>query len=377
MKSVPLVSESTPALPNHLDTYRDALDRDVAAINATSVVDVIDGERLQTESPVRDIYEAFARFLLIDVANGDATADTIKAYHREVSYWMDWCCRRQVDPVAARRSHIEAYRAELKAAGLSVSTRSHKLSIIRRFYDAGVKHGVLKTNPAEGVKGGKDLTPPEEKIRALTEGALAALLNTVPHDVVSGQRDRLILGLMGLQGLRSVEVWRLDHADAVLEGDQALLRVHGKGHKIRTLPLRADVWRAWQDYTAAKLKAGLSASGPVIVGHGNHGRGQRISRRSLENVVNKYMEQAGLKRDGVSCHGLRHTFATVALHNGAKIEYVRDEMGHHLVDTTMTYVRLLQKRENSAASFIGVELHFEESAQEPEQELVQRQEQLL
>ena len=308
-----------------------------------------------------NLSEAFARFMLVDVANGDATADTIKAYHREVRMWVNWCHRRDIDPARVRRAHIEAYRQELKNGGISVTTRSHKLSIIRRFYDAAVKHGLMEQNPAEGLKGGKDLTPPEEKIRALTEGALDSILNAIPHNNISGLRDRVIVALMGLHGLRSVEVWRLEHAHIETEGDRALLRVQGKGHKIRTIPLREDVWRALQEYNAAKIKAGFIVEGAIIIGHGNNGRGARISRRSLENVVNKYMSKLGLKRDGVSCHGLRHTFATVALHNGAKIEYVRDEMGHTLMDTTMTYVRLLQRRENSAAQFIGAGLRFQEA----------------
>ncbi len=78
-------------------------------------------------------------------------------------------------------------------------------------------------------------------------------------------------------------------------------------------------------------------------------------------MVNKYLEKTGFKRPGVSCHGLRHTFATLALHNGAKVEYVRDEMGHRLMDTTMTYVRLLSRRQNSAAAFIGAGLRFDET----------------
>lgn len=316
-----------------------------------------------------DLLQAFAQFLMMDVANGDATEDTVRAYYREVGLWLRWCAAREVDPLWVERVHIETYRQELKARGIGVSTRSHKLSIIRRFYDAAVKHGLLANNPAAGVKGGKDLTLPEDKIRALTEGALDALLCSIPADTLAGRRDRVIVGLMGLHGLRSVEIWRLDHEHLERQGDAALLHVRGKGHKTRVLPLRGDILRAWDDYQDAKAQAGYLVEGAVIVGHGNNGRAARISRRSLENVVNKYLEKTGFKRPGVSCHGLRHTFATVALHNGAKVEYVRDEMGHRLMDTTMTYVRLLSRRQNSAAAFIGAGLRFDEPQNTPPDEI--------
>lgn len=92
--------------------------------------------RQELESPVRDIHHAFARFLMIDVASGDATADTIKAYHREVKLFTQWCLADGIEPVQAKRHHIEAYREALKANGIAVATRSHKLSIVRRFYEA-------------------------------------------------------------------------------------------------------------------------------------------------------------------------------------------------------------------------------------------------
>lgn len=296
---------------------------------------------------------------MVDVAHGDATADTIKAYYREVRMWTQWCQGYGLDPADARRSHVEQYRQELKAAGASVVTCAHKLSIVRRFYDAAIKHGLCEVNPAAGVRGGKNLTPREETIRALTEEALTAVLATVPTDSVSGLRDRVVLALMALQGLRSVEVWRLDHEHIERDAQGAIMRVRGKGHKGRSVPLRPDVLRAIDEYEAAKLKARFEVAGALIVGLGNNGRGERVSRRSLENIVNKYLMAAGVKREGVSCHGLRHTFATLALHNGAKIEYVRDEMGHSLLDTTMIYVRLLAKRDNSAATYIGTGLSFD------------------
>jgi len=307
-----------------------------------------------------NIQDAFAQFMMVDVAHGDATADTVKAYYREVRMWSNWCEKYGIDPATARRSHVEKYRQELKAAGMSVVTCAHKLSVIRRFYDAAIKHGLRQNNPAAGVRGGKDLTAREDKIRALTEPALESVLQAIPSDTISGLRDRVVVGLMSLHGLRSIEVWRLDHEELERDANGALLRVRGKGHKTRTIPLRPDVLRAIDEYTEAKAKAGHETTGAVIVGHGNNGRGARITRRSLENIVNKYLEATGNKREGVSCHGLRHTFATLALHNGAKIEYVREEMGHSLLDTTMVYVRLLSKRQNSAANFIGTGLTFGE-----------------
>jgi hypothetical protein len=58
----------------------------------------------------RDIYEAFAVFLQVDVAHGGATEDTVKAYHREVKFYVEWCLKHNIAPEKATRRHIEAYR---------------------------------------------------------------------------------------------------------------------------------------------------------------------------------------------------------------------------------------------------------------------------
>lgn len=301
------------------------------------------------------LYEAFAQFLSIDVANGDATDDTVRAYHREVLYWVKWLAQRGVSPARARRSDVERYREMLKAQGAAVTTRSHKLSIIRRFYDAAVKHGVLEVNPAAMVRGGKDLTPPEEKIKALTQNALAGLAGAIPTHTVAGRRDRAIIALMAVHGLRRVEVHRLNHESIDTDGDSPAVVVHGKGNRVRRVFLRADTYSAIVNYVQTKLEVGMPLSGALFVAHGNRTRGSRLSRRSLNDIVDGYLTAASLKREGVSCHALRHTHGTLAVAGGAKVEHLRDEMGHAKLETTGLYVKAVERVKHNPANFIDVE----------------------
>lgn len=302
-----------------------------------------------------DIHTAFARFLQIEVANGDATDDTIAAYFREVGLWVRWCDAKGVAPETVRRLHIEAYREDLKQQGLSVSTRSHKLSIIRRFYDGAVRAGLRKDNPAAGVKGGKDSTPPEEKIKALTSHALSKLADNISAETLIGKRDRAIVALMAVHGLRRVEIARLDEASLEEDGDKASLKVHGKGHRIRRVFLRPDTFNLLWVYLQSKRDLNYPAPGPLFVSHSNRSRGARISRRSLNDIVDHYLNASWLKRAGVSCHALRHTFGTLAVAGGAKIEHLRDAMGHSKLETTGIYVKAVERGKNNPANFIDVE----------------------
>ncbi len=304
----------------------------------------------------RDIYEAFAVFLQVDVAHGGATEDTIKAYHREVKYWVEWCQKHRIAPEKATRRHIEAYREDLKNRGLNVSTRSHKLSIVRRFYEAALKHELIDVNPAARVNGGKDTTPPEEKMHSFTGDALMSLFNRVPANTLSGSRDRAIVALMAIHGLRRVEVHRLNHSDVIVEGDSAHLVVTGKANKVRKVYLRSDTLSAIATYANAKKEAGLPTSGALFVAHGNRARGQRLSRRGLNLVVDLYLSETSLKRAGVSCHALRHTFGTLAVEGGAGLEDLREAMGHSDIESTGVYARAVARKQNNPSNFIDVEV---------------------
>ncbi|RYG63875.1 hypothetical protein EON80_20335 [bacterium] len=305
-----------------------------------------------------DIHTAFARFLRVDVANGDATQDTIDSYYREVATWVRWCESKKIEPSSARRYHIEAYREELKERGLCVSTRAHKLSIIRRFYESAVHAGLRKDNPALRVRAGKDLTLPEDKIRALSERSLAALVQSLPAHGLAGRRDRAVVALMAAHGLRRIEIHRLDHESIrgdLSSSEPGFLTVDGKGHKIRRVHLRPDTWATLSLYIGEKQIAHYPTEGALFVGHGNNGRGERLSRVSINAIVDKYLNAAHLKRIGVSCHALRHTFGTLAVAGGAKVEHLRDAMGHSKLETTGIYVKAVEKAKNNPSFYINVE----------------------
>jgi site-specific recombinase XerD len=231
------------------------------------------------------------------------------------------------------------------------------MSIVRRFYEGALKHGLITVNPASSVKGGKDLTAPVEKMKALTGGALAVLLSRIPGDSLSGRRDRAVVGLMAIHGLRRVEVHRLNHENIHIESDDsAYLQVEGKGKKWRRVYLRPDTLAAVENYTRAKMEAGLPLDGAVFLAHGPRTRGERISRRSLNWIVDKYLDEANLKKEGVSCHALRHTFGTLAVAGGAKLEHLKETMGHVNLETTTVYVKAVERKKNNPAQFIDVEL---------------------
>ena len=330
----------------------------MASFNLPDFVDPFETEfeESQFQEKDDDIFKAFSRFVQIHIAQGDATDDTIRAYYREIDFWVQWCQRHNIDVAAARRIHIEMYREEMKQQGLRINTRSHKLSIVRRFYDSAVEAGLRDNNPAAGVRGGKDQTPGEEKIKSLTGAALNRLMSVINTETLVGKRDRAIVALMAIHGLRRVEIERMDESSLLVQDDLVSVEVTGKGNRVRQIYLRPDTYRVIAQYLHAKHAAGFVAEGPCFVSLSNRSRGQRISRRSLNEIVDYYLNEASLKRVGVSCHALRHTFGTLSIAGGAKVEDLKEAMGHVEIESTELYVKAVARVENNPANFIDIEV---------------------
>jgi site-specific recombinase XerC len=91
---------------------------------------------------------------------------------------------------------------------------------------------------------------------------LTHLAEAIPGDSMMGLRDRAIVALMAVHGLRRVEVERLNDSSLRIEGEAGSLEVHGKGQKVRHIFLRPDTLAILRAYLDAKKLAGFPPGGP-------------------------------------------------------------------------------------------------------------------
>jgi site-specific recombinase XerD len=255
-----------------LQRHVSALDRQPAPERATVAANTRAAE---------DLDAAFARFLRLDVANGDASVDTIRSYRSQLAAWVSWCADQNIDARTAIVDDVKRYREDLVAQGRQATTISHKLNVLRRVYAAAVAAGLRADNPATGVRAPRDRRGPED-FGYLSEVELALLFRAVPHDdELKHLRDRALLGLLGLQALRTVEITRGNVDDLQRHGDNWALLVHGKYHD-RLVFLRPDVADAVRAYLAARGTIAPDEFGEaLIVAEGNFARGHRLSRRGV------------------------------------------------------------------------------------------------
>lgn len=294
---------------------------------------------------ISNIENLIADWLHLDVANGDACSDTLKTYRGNFEAWLTWCRENQVHPRQATVEDIKGWRQDLIAAGAKSSTISLKLTTVRRFYQSAVDRGILESNPAANVRAPRERRPVKEQIKYLSAGEAELLFRAVPKDSeIKSLRDKAMIGLMALEGLRRVEIVRACVSDIGNDLEGLRLLVHGKG-KERFIYPREDTARALQEYLTARGSVERDEQGePLFVQIRKGGTAMgRISRTGVNKVVDHYLRMAGLKREGLSCHALRHTCGALLYQATRDVRAVQETLGHSNIATSAGYAHIIER----------------------------------
>ena len=143
-------------------------------------------------------------------------------------------------------------------------------------------------------------------------------------------RDTALFALLYGAGLRIAEALALDLRDAPLPGQDAALRVIGKGSKERLVPVLPAVRAAMAEYLRHRGPGG--ADEPLFLG----ARGKRLDAAVAQKSLREFRRLAGLPEHATP-HALRHSFATHLLGAGADLRAIQELLGHASLSTTQRY----------------------------------------
>ncbi len=309
-----------------------------------------------------ELIGVFTNFLQFDVANGRASGDTIVTYWTQVRQYLEWCRTSSIDPRAATRETIKVYRWWLsEQKGYKPKTIAVKLTAVSRLYDAAIEYGLIGSNPAWGIKAPTESIDPAAKITYLEQQEATTLLKSIgKHLTLNTLRDKLLLGVMTLEGTRTVEMYRLNIGDVVRQGARVGVKVSSKRHT-RVVPLTPQLAQVLEGYLTTLRGSGFNSTidSPLLINLSHCGRGERLSRRGIRQIVDKYLQATNLKyMEGrtLSAHSLRHTAGTLALRNGASLRQVQDLLGHADPRTTAIYAHVGDRWDNNPALKLGIDL---------------------
>jgi integrase/recombinase XerC len=220
------------------------------------------------------------------------------------------------------------------------STRQRKSSSLKSFFKYLTVHEkLLDENPAE------NLTPPKKKKSLphfLSLEQSMELLRAV--DGPDRERDYCMLVLFLNCGMRLSELVRINISDVIY--NSSTIRILGKGNKERMVYLNDACLEAIKSYLEVRPKDGVIDRDALFLSK----RKTRISPKTVQFIVKKYLDKIGLSGPGYSVHKLRHTAATLMYQYGdVDIRVLQDILGHENLGTTEIYTHTSNAQMEEAA----------------------------
>ena len=217
------------------------------------------------------------------------------------------------------------------------AAKSRKLSAIKGFFKyLTTKRFMLEDNPAINIEAPKKKQALPKHL-SLEESLL--LLDAIKADKESKTtvRDYAIITLFLNCGMRVSELVGINIAD--VDRELRSLTVTGKGNKQRIVYLNSSCRDALSDYYSERL--GEKYKNVDCRALFLSSRNQRISVKTVQWLVYKYLDLAGLESKHYSVHKLRHTAATLMYQTGnVDVRVLKDILGHEQLNTTQIYTHV-------------------------------------
>ena len=216
------------------------------------------------------------------------------------------------------------------------SARARKLSALKGFYKyLTVSTHLTDNDPTKNIEG-----PQKKKSlpKFLTLSESERLLEAVRADTLSKtkERDYAILVLFLNCGIRLSELVGINLSD--IDREMESLRVIGKGSKERLIYLNDACRDALIAYLRVRAADEQIKDKNALFLSSRH---SRISNKTVQWLVYKYLEAAGLEHKHFSTHKLRHTAATLMYQSGnVDVRVLKDILGHEQLNTTQIYTHV-------------------------------------
>jgi site-specific recombinase XerD len=302
--------------------------------------------KLSLESNFLDAVTCYLEYCEIE---RNLSQNTLRMYHFYLNDFAEWSkTSGKKDPLTLADLDdelIKKYRVDLNRrissksnTELKRSTQKTFLVALRSFLRYLIVAEKLEVMSPEQVILGKS----EDRVpKVLNDEQMSMLFEVQDLNKRSGIRDRAILDTLFSTGLRVSELVKLNRDDINLESRE--FTVIGKGRKARVVYLSPSAIGWIKKYLSVRSDSFkplfLRYSGKRMVPGDFDGNSLRLTVRSVERLVKKYIWKSGISVDATP-HTLRHTFATGLLREGADLRSVQELLGHSNVSTTQIYTHV-------------------------------------
>ena len=334
--------------------------------NEISIIDANDDNELSVFSSDAITPEHFIKhyeeYIRRYVSKGRPSMDTMNTYRYAINQFLRICEKANRSPLSFNESNILAYRDILYNRPYNKETGAHysaesisiKMIALRLFFRTAQKLGFIKNNPCENIEIGNVEHPDDLEWYSIEEiGKICKAFDDEKSPFLK-YRNITIVYLMGVEGLRNIEVQRMNCQD--INWDGGLIRIKGKGH-LRTIYPSKDTFKYMTIYQQlCPDDKSIKSDGydtPFILSDSNRNEYGRITRNGLRYVLNKVLNKINLKKKNQTCHILRHSCGTNLYAATKDLRIVQEVLGHQDPKVTARYAHVVQMAENSATNKIA------------------------
>ncbi|MDQ6837998.1 MAG: tyrosine-type recombinase/integrase [Actinomycetota bacterium] len=263
------------------------------------------------------------------LAGAPLAAQTRRTYTYKARQYLAWLAGADVDGDPLDTPHgrdwaVRDYRSHLQAVvKAKPATINGALAAVDDLY---TRRGL---GPAKVLR----VDIPDAAPRALSPRAQVRFLRAVQTS--PSPRDQALALVPFYAGARIAEVVALDIDDVSLSARKGILRIYGKGQRVRHVPIHPQLRKTLTDWLDQRPDWPGAADSPAMF---LNQRGQRLGVRGAHDIICGIAVGAGLD-DDTTTHVLRHSFATTLVRGGTDLVIVAELLGHARLETTRTYTR--------------------------------------
>lgn len=299
--------------------------------------------------PVQELAAHDARWLnlFLDMLSSErgAAHNTIEAYQRDLTDYIAHLKPRG-GLAGATSQDVRAMLALLSDMGLKASTAARRLSAIRQLHRFLYLEGYRADDPTSSVDSPRTsrALPKVLSVKEVDRLLNVARAETQRADLSLTQqlkalRTYCLIELIYASGMRVSELVALPMVAAQTKENMIIVR--GKGNKERLVPLHDGAILAAREWLANLKQSRKTTSKWLFPSDSESGH---LTRQAFGRDLEAVALKAGLPRESVSPHVLRHAFASHLLQNGADLRIVQELLGHADISTTQIYTHVLDER---------------------------------
>lgn len=264
----------------------------------------------------------------MSLAKAPLSAQTRRTYASKARQYLAWLAVAETDgdplgTVEGRDWAVRDYRGHLQAVlKRRPATVNGALAAVDDFY---IRRGL---GPARAVR----VDMPDTAPRALEPRAQVRYLRAV--DSCPSPRDQALALVPFYAGARISEVVALDVDDVRHSARKGVLRIFGKGERVREVPIHPKLAKALKGWLEERRDWPRQGNTALFLNQ----RGGRLSVKAAHDIITGIATRACLD-DEITAHVLRHTFATTLVRGGTDLVIVAELLGHARLETTRGYTR--------------------------------------